>query len=97
MKKLLLALAIAIGTVLLSGVIIQDIWAWFIAPVFAIGLLTYGQAIGLGVVTAFLRLNLMRSTTANDVTTNYADHAFAIPIMLLVFYGYAAIIHWIIG
>jgi hypothetical protein len=47
-------LGLVVGTTLLRGIVFQQLWAWFIAPQFALPELPLAEAIGLSLVVTFL-------------------------------------------
>lgn len=46
--------AIVVGMLLLNGVIISDMWTWFIVPIFDVQKITTAQSIGLGIIVGYM-------------------------------------------
>lgn len=51
--NLIVALIISFLGLLLDGYVFSSLWAWFISPIFGLGLLSFGQAIGISVVISY--------------------------------------------
>lgn len=49
-----LVFAIIFGMAILNGFVLSILWGWFIVPVFHLAVLSIPQAIGLGMIVAFL-------------------------------------------
>lgn len=78
-------LSIVIGIVL-GGVIVMKFWEWFINPVFHVGLLSLGQAIG---ISTFI--TLFKATSFNkksDVDTSVALVSSIIYQLFLLGFGW---------
>lgn len=55
-----------IPVTLFGGLVLADLWRWFIVPVFGGPQPTYLQAVGMTFVASFFLLNLARKELAND-------------------------------
>lgn len=60
MKKIISTLFVALFAapivalfLLLTGLVVSDLWEWFIVPIFGLEPLTFGQAIGLSLFLSF--------------------------------------------
>lgn len=67
-KMTLYLISIVLG-VLLGGVIVMNFWEWFIAPVFSLRILTFGNAIGISTcLTLFKTANFGQKKEVSSST-----------------------------
>ena len=90
----ILLLIFIVPMALLFGVILRDLWAWFITPVFGGPAISALQAVGIGIVATFFRHGLKR---AEPDTDNALDKAVAEIIASVIFglvvWAYGALWH----
>lgn len=69
---------------MLWGLVVMKYWLWFIAPVFSMEVLAYGQAVGLAAVVQLLRIKNAKGDDASY--SAILDHMLwvivAVPVML---------------
>lgn len=74
------------------GVVVMNYWAWFIAPVFGLSLLTLSQAIGLGTATLLVKsmsYSLIRKLKDEERHKGWERAIFGfIASVFLLIYGY---------
>ena len=88
--SLIVIVILGIPVSLLSGVVLVDLWRWFVEPVFpAAPSLTYLQAIGLGLVAGWFKIGLQ---TVDFDTKNRGPIAAGIGV--LVAFTVALLILW---
>lgn len=92
LASVLAALLISIGGCVLGGVVLRDMWMWFIAP---LGPPAIGIAHAIGVMTVFGFLTARNTNDINRKKTRYEllVRAIAGIIAALLFWGIAAIVH----
>ena len=96
---LLIALVVMVPIALLGGVVLSDLWAWFVVPVFPTApTLTTIQAVGIAIVAGFFKSGLKTV----DITENYDDDAPIVKtlarssfsaLLYLGIWGYGALWH----
>jgi hypothetical protein len=59
-RKVLAGLVLASGFLALIGLVIMQLWNWSVAPVFGVGTLGFGQAVGLFVLSRILLWGVFR-------------------------------------
>lgn len=86
----LVLIAVSIPVTLLSGLVLSDLWDWFILPVFTVPPITFMQAVGLSLVVAFFKLGLATTPVSGEaerpIATGFAK-LFGYLIVLLFIWG----------
>lgn len=65
-KALVVLLIATVPASLFYGLVLCDLWAWFIVPVFAAPALTITQAVGVNILSSFFRHGLKRDEPETD-------------------------------
>lgn len=66
----LLVVFLIIGNALLNGFVFQQLWAWFVVPIFGLSFLTLPAAIGLGMAVTFLTFQYVLEPKDSGWTDN---------------------------
>lgn len=74
---------------LLEGYVLSKLWMWFIVPVFALPVLSVGQAVGIMVVVSMVTTHLYTSDskTEGSLTAKMVEKLFSSAFMRLTVWG----------
>lgn len=82
---------------LLGGVVLADLWRWFIEPVFDVPSLNYMQAVGLSLVVGFFHIGLKTGfgseTEEEDRLVSSFATVFGFFLAYLISWGVGAVWH----
>ncbi len=80
----LLLLALLPLSVIMQGLVLSRLWAWFIAPVFELPYLTIPVAIGLAMTVRFITNQTTPKRDDDDTVTTFIVFAVVYPLMALL-------------
>lgn len=88
MLKIIFVLAMCVVNILVRGVVLVDLWEWFIVP---LGVMQIGiaQSLGISLILSFLTMNIFMKL--EDKSKDAVVSVFAILIATLVVWGMGAI------
>lgn len=105
--SLIVQIGLAVAVSFLYAVVVQNVWGWFIVPVAPTVLspISFPIAYGLSVALSVFHMLVSSPSASGDDADSQADHPILWPILktiakvlvVLIFWGIAAIAHVAIG
>ena len=99
LNAFLLSQTLGIPVALLGGVVLQDLWGWFVAPL-GLPALAFWQAVGIITLVAVFKMNLARQPVKDEDEQPIAAamlRLVAVTLGYLMAWGYGVIWHAFMG